>query len=829
MGGVGQAAATVRGHNSAWNKFIEFLTGKGSDVSSLTPQNFKDFHGEFAGYLLQLKVNRTGAQNYLAPGTALEYLSNVFSYAKQFYRDEFGWHLTLRDGIMDNNQGWHQKCYANLRKALAERSNTDGTPDGSRDTVPLGRQAIKNMSLQFFKSMHDGSVGYRKHLDYGLACTVNYHAIGRAGECSMLSFKTCYWDENLGCFVLHWPEAKTSETKWIHMFPAAPQHGWKLDFYFWMALYHMMDKHNETTTVEDHWVFKTLAAASSASTIVNNGITHCQEKGIIGVPRNATPTSIRCGAITDAIRGGCTLAETATRSGHNVDPLCALWEYWHKAVEMDCVTGQNLAGWQNFRGKKYHPPSVQCILDSLGERPNKGTILNNFVQMFLNINIDDLSHTGAHWRLTETCFASFVMYFEDVYNAYDDARNNKVIRIAIDKMRDFDAQLLREPDGVALIEGVGGFLAWGKLVKNKFLLDNAENLVSSNTADIAESVRNSIGAVSTAINDLRAENEELRRETRDQRREISGLKEQLTSLQTTMNEVLQLSKQQAIAMREMNTAHIRHTSPPPRQPNTNIRPRQRDGVDDRDSDEEASYANRDLNVRNRAGPPASSPADLVQSSHHNLRGRSNTPSPQRQLASSSSSDRPNAPTGGGNATSSAATPPVTVNAFAVMAQSSRSLQTDPYPTHQSKCGLLEKFLQNCYTQSPEVYLQSMDASKKKYTLTLYLFCLTKLSVAVKAILDAPAPSLADANATILRNEKIKGFDKWAQSCMDALRFEEEHAGYANLSHKNKKKGGTVDTLPEKTLKNRNLPTVADRWQKLCSYWNSKQMKPFTFL
>ena len=67
------------------------------------------------------------------------------------------------------------------------------------------------------------------------ALLINFHAVGRTGECASATWSTCYIDHDKGALSMDWSQAKVAKQKFMNFFPDRSE--WLLDIYFAFAMY----------------------------------------------------------------------------------------------------------------------------------------------------------------------------------------------------------------------------------------------------------------------------------------------------------------------------------------------------------------------------------------------------------------------------------------------------------------------------------------------------------------------------------------------------------------------------------------------------------------
>lgn len=183
---------------------------------------------------------------FLSTGTALNYLGQPKETVRKMYESHVLWkEHELRQHQKMDSLGSDRFWFSRIRNQLQKDMNHKHLLLGdslSESALPLGRKTVSEINRLFLSK---GQIG---DIEKAVAIATTFGAIGRAGECSFLTYDQAEWNSVYDILVLDWNEVKTD--KQVPMPFSHDYNDFSLCFYFMNFCYHLYDGGSRATTTQ---------------------------------------------------------------------------------------------------------------------------------------------------------------------------------------------------------------------------------------------------------------------------------------------------------------------------------------------------------------------------------------------------------------------------------------------------------------------------------------------------------------------------------------------------------------------------------------------------
>jgi hypothetical protein len=138
-----------------------------------------------------------------------------------------------------NDQFWFSRILRGIEKRAALRDNLAGISTAEK-AYPMGRLLVSEVIHYYF------SVGSKQSIERLAAILVTFLSVGRAGECSFVTFKQASWNTIQDIFEVDWNEIKTGKQNPMCFYHDSKD--FRLCFYFVMCCYFIVGAGSSHTT-----------------------------------------------------------------------------------------------------------------------------------------------------------------------------------------------------------------------------------------------------------------------------------------------------------------------------------------------------------------------------------------------------------------------------------------------------------------------------------------------------------------------------------------------------------------------------------------------------
>ena len=507
-----RAASTVDGYKSGVEMFHFFLqesqdgtcsTSKSIDDECERIKNMpecdekEDIQGDevcdiilrFAAFLSE-EVVSPSTSKALKMSSKLKY----FGVVKEVFRDRFkdlriwkdhndgGWFSAMRAkmekkaarAMLDNNEDEadpSQQC-----RALVIRCSAEKVRQGQRIWLQKDGVDLESIVTKLLLSNETAKAKFEKRA----MLVMTYFATARGGEVKFIKWGDVVWDYHFNCPQAMWTRMKTL-VRQLLMFQCHKD-GWKCDFYHAFGCYFATGgllPHSNTSDEERtiKRVFPALGLKSNKSiaTLLTNMIRkYCDES----LRQVTTSRSLRVGATTELkVNPHVSFEESSYAGGFSSKDNSGF--YLRPPPSMGMSSANALNGWPTPRRHDVCPPSLQC----LSTKPNTqmdGNELKNKLDALITCTfpsaLTEFHHStagkeGRLYELSKTCFASMLMYYNDVNGQL--GRTNAIsTKIVESFQRTFSLS--------STIKAEAMIIDWGDWIKKDFTFNNARSICIAN-------------------------------------------------------------------------------------------------------------------------------------------------------------------------------------------------------------------------------------------------------------------------------------------------------------------------------------------------------------
>ena len=193
------------------------------------------------------------------------------------------------------------------------------TPGFSRDAI------VGSCSYSLTQREYSEALGYEERF---LLSTL-FHAVGRGGEVSTLTWNTVDWNETLQCLCVPWGEFKKGQQSELGFWPDSESY--KLDFIHAQACALLAGYGGGSKGINGEiWMFPSYVdmAEGGAASKVSRVLTKCHEGKVEGIPAGATSHGVRVTATdTMLINSLIGIFPVIARSGWDFCPDSTFFQY----------------------------------------------------------------------------------------------------------------------------------------------------------------------------------------------------------------------------------------------------------------------------------------------------------------------------------------------------------------------------------------------------------------------------------------------------------------------------------------------------------------------
>jgi hypothetical protein len=432
----------------------KFVCDKVLENGSLANPNdppIRKVMAEMASYIVTKKYIKDGKETYFKPDTALQYFSTFKALLFTRFRPL---------GYFTTNPDWYDQLYQGMKVRMATACILRGEKI-SEKAIGVSRETLLKMCL-FLLKQEDQVLGCEERC----VLVILFHAVGRGGEISASTWDSTSWDEDRQMLVLDWGEFKKGVQYIMTFHPDAV--GWILDAYHALACYLLAGHGRYAATVDPalsgvNWMFPTYVdmrdggAAAKASRI----ITKCYNEGVEGVPKALRSHGLRVSSTDDMIFNiTLSLFDAIARGGWDCKGDSTFFHYLTQKLHI-ARAGRALAGWRDAR-LHVCAPSLEAVITA----ENHGLVEEFCTELFAGVGVPQLQEDLKQFR--NVMVASLLMYHENVQEELG-----------------IDALVVRKVHAAAQRRGITAstIRAWGSMIKDQFVVQNARNLGDSNMSD----------------------------------------------------------------------------------------------------------------------------------------------------------------------------------------------------------------------------------------------------------------------------------------------------------------------------------------------------------
>ena len=262
MGNGGMRPATRALNNHAMEYFLKFLESKritfinSDDNRSSSSHSIwqeqgkilcrKEIWQEYGTYLRDYAKQANG--DALSTGTGLNYLGQAKETVRKMYESNDIWRdHELKKGQRLDSLGSERFWFSRIRNQLEKDLNHKHILLGdslSESSLPLGRKNVAQINKLYL------SKGHVSDVEKAAAIITTFGAIGRAGECSFITYAQAEWNSIYDILVLDWNEVKTD--KQVPMPFCHDYSEYSLCFYFIMFCYHLCGAGSRFITTQSY-------------------------------------------------------------------------------------------------------------------------------------------------------------------------------------------------------------------------------------------------------------------------------------------------------------------------------------------------------------------------------------------------------------------------------------------------------------------------------------------------------------------------------------------------------------------------------------------------
>jgi hypothetical protein len=359
------ADSTVSGYASGL-KSIDFFCGltckkKMSEYETVDfddPKVCAAIIFDFKCYCSFLLVAQSNKGKHYMPRSQKQMLSNAFNCLHKA-------HLAVR--MFDQeNYPVETKWYVDIQKSLQR--------DGFNNAVERGESVgdkAAGIRQKLLEDINRNLIKEGRYKEASAVCTL-YHAVGRGGEVSTMTFSSMKWDSTLESLWAGWAEVKTAHYTDLSFFANTLSYGYLTCFMWTFGAYIIMAAeagHLRSRPHTPDFVYPDYQEKrSSAAATVTKAIASLVGK-VAGLLKAHTSHGLRVGATDDMLFNiFCHIACAIARGAWDCRGMCMILSYYTKNLFVS-IAGKALAGVKDCR-QHHSMPTLDALPDVARDKVN---------------------------------------------------------------------------------------------------------------------------------------------------------------------------------------------------------------------------------------------------------------------------------------------------------------------------------------------------------------------------------------------------------------------------------------------------------------------------
>jgi hypothetical protein len=357
------AGSTVNGYMNGLRSMDLFCTLQG--IKKMSEYKATDFDDPkvcanlifdfkcFCSFLLHAQSNN--GKHYM-PGSQKQMLGNVFNYLHKA-------HPAVK--MFDQEKyPVESKWYTDIQKSLQRNGFNNAIDRG--ESVGDKAAGIRHALLE---DIIRNLIKEARYKEASAVCTL-YHAVGRGGEVSAMTFTSMKWDSTLESLWAGWPEIKTSHYTDLSFFANVLSYGYLTCFMWTFGAYIIMTEGRLRSRANTpDFVFPDYQEKrTSAAVAVTKAIASLVGK-VTGLLKMHTSHGLRVGATDDMLFNVfCHIACAIARGAWDCRGMCMILSYYTKNLFVS-TAGKALAGVKDCR-QHHSMPTLAALPDDARDKVN---------------------------------------------------------------------------------------------------------------------------------------------------------------------------------------------------------------------------------------------------------------------------------------------------------------------------------------------------------------------------------------------------------------------------------------------------------------------------